>query len=137
MTARDILIVDDTSDCLFVLRGMLESHGYRVRTAQSGREALAQIAAGTPDAVMLDVQMPEMSGIELLERLRSSPATARIPVVLITARSDDDDLMAGYQVGADYYITKPCTARQVTRGLALVLGDPEPEVDRIDSGKAA
>jgi DNA-binding response OmpR family regulator len=122
---REILIVDDTPDCLFVLRGMIEGQGYRVRTATTGRDALAEAAAHSPDVVLLDVMMPEMSGIEVLERLRADPATAAIPVILVTARTDDDDVMSGYRVGADYYITKPCTARQVLRGIALVLGDSE------------
>jgi two-component system alkaline phosphatase synthesis response regulator PhoP len=122
---REILIVDDTPDCLFVLRGMIEGQGYRVRTAKSGPDALAQVASHSPDLVLLDVMMPEMSGIEVLERLRADPVTAAIPVILVTARTDDDDVMSGYQVGADYYITKPCTARQVLRGIALVLGESE------------
>jgi len=125
MKPREILVVDDTPDCLFVLRGMIESTGHHVRTAQSGREALEAMAVAVPDLVMLDMMMPEMSGLEVLERIRSIPATARVPVILVTARTDDDDVMAGYQVGADYYITKPCTARQVAHGIALVLGEAE------------
>jgi DNA-binding response OmpR family regulator len=74
---------------------------------------------------MLDVMMPGMSGLEVLEKLREDPATANVPVILVTARTDDDDVMDGYQHGADYYITKPCTARQVSRGVALVLGEAE------------
>jgi len=122
---REVLVVDDTPDCLFILRGMVESSGYSVRTAQSGREALESMADHVPDVIMLDMMMPEMSGLELLERIRATAATARVPVILVTARSDDDDLMAGYQVGADYYITKPCTARQVAHGIALVLGEAD------------
>jgi DNA-binding response OmpR family regulator len=125
MTPREILIVDDTPDCLFVLRGMIESAGHRVRTAQGGREALDALADHVPDVVMLDMMMPEMSGLELLERIRATAATARVPVILVTARTDDDDVMAGYQIGADYYITKPCTARQVAHGIALVLGEAD------------
>jgi DNA-binding response OmpR family regulator len=125
MGPRDILIVDDTWDCLLVLRLMLERHGFSVRAAQSGEEALKKIQAHPPDVLMLDVMMPGMSGLELLERLRGESATAQIPVILVSARIGDDDVMAGYQVGADYYITKPCTAQQVIRGIALVLGEDE------------
>jgi len=123
MRGSDVLIVDDTWDCLLVLRLMLERHGYAVRLAQSGEEAIAQIQARIPDVLMLDVMMPGMSGLEVLERLRGNHVTAGIPVILVSARIGDDDVMAGYQVGADYYITKPCTAQQVLRGIALVLGD--------------
>ncbi len=125
MTPRDILVVDDTPDCLVILRGMLHGHGFEVRTAESGPAALEQIEARLPDVVLLDVMMPGMSGLEVLQRLRAAHTTARIPVILVTARSEDEDLMAGYQIGADYYITKPCTAQEVLRGIALVLGEAE------------
>lgn len=125
MAARDVLVVDDTRDCLVILRSMLEGSGFEVRTAQSGADALAQIEERIPDVVLLDVMMPGMSGLEVVERLRADHATARIPVILVTARSDDDDVMAGYRAGADYYITKPCTMQEVLRGIALVVGGVE------------
>ncbi|MGH7789641.1 MAG: response regulator [Candidatus Binatia bacterium] len=123
MIPRDVLIVDDTADCLIVMSAMLVANGYAVRCAESGPEALGLIDARAPDVVLLDVMMPGMTGIEVLERLRGAHATARIPVIMITACIDDDDVLIGYQHGADYYITKPCTARQVMHGIALVCGD--------------
>jgi len=125
MRGSDILIVDDTWDCLLVLRLMLERHGFAVRLAQSGQEALEKIQAKVPDVLMLDVMMPDMSGFEVLERLRANNLTARVPVILVSARIGDEDVMTGYQVGADYYITKPCTVHEVLRGIALVVGDEE------------
>lgn len=125
MTPRRVLVVDDTEDCRLILRGMLEAAGHQVRVADSGAQALLMIAAERPDVLMLDVMMPGMSGLEVLEKLREDPATANLPVILVTARTDDDDVMDGYQHGADYYITKPCTARQVSHGVALVLGEAE------------
>jgi len=123
MIPRDVMIVDDNADCRIVLRSMLEASDYTVRTAASGPEALALIDERKPDVVLLDFMMPGMTGIDVLERLRAEHATARIPVIMITARIDDDDVLVGYQHGADYYITKPCTARQVMHGIALVLGE--------------
>jgi CheY-like chemotaxis protein len=123
MIPRDVLIVDDTADCRIVMCAMLEAAGYTVRSAESGAEALALVDERAPDVVLLDFMMPGMTGIEVLERLRSEHSTARIPVIMVTARVDDDDMMVGYQHGADYYITKPCTARQVMHGIALVCGD--------------
>ncbi|MDX2166605.1 MAG: response regulator [Deltaproteobacteria bacterium] len=117
--------MDDTEDCRLILRGMLEAAGHTVRVADSGPQALLMVAAERPDVIMLDVMMPGMSGLEVLEKLREDGATANLPVILVTARTDDDDVMDGYQHGADYYITKPCTARQVSRGIALVLGEAE------------
>jgi len=125
MIPRDIMIVDDTWDCLLVMRLMLERFGFTVRAAQSGNEALEMIQARPPDVLMLDVMMPGMSGLQLLERLRADHTTGQIPVILLSARIGDDDVMTGYQFGADYYITKPCTAKQVVRGIALVLGDDD------------
>jgi CheY-like chemotaxis protein len=104
---------------------MLEGYGLNVRRAEGGQEALEQIAAHPPDVVLLDVMMPDMSGLDVLERLRSSPTTARLPVILVTANGDDDQVMAGYQGGADYYVTKPFTTRQLVHGIALVLGETD------------
>lgn len=108
-----------------ILRSMLETAGHRVRVAENGMQALLLVEAERPDVIMLDVMMPVMSGIDVLRNLRMHEATASIPVILVTARTDDDDVMDGYQHGADYYITKPCTARQVSHGIALVLGEAE------------
>jgi len=125
MKTHEILVVDDTPDCLAVIGGMLEAYGLRVRRAEGGQEALDQIVAHAPDVVLLDVMMPDMSGLDVLERLRSNPTTARLPVILVTANSDDDQVMAGYQGGADYYVTKPFTTRQLVHGIALVLGETD------------
>ena len=75
-----------------------------------------------PDVVLLDVMMPEMSGFEVLERIKTTHATSKVPVIMVTAKMQDEDVMAGYQHGADYYITKPCTAKQLLYGIGLVLG---------------
>ena len=120
--ALDILVVDDTPDCCEIIRMMLEASGFHVRVADSGEAALSEVAARPPDAMLLDVMMPGMSGIEVLEQVRSMPRVANLPVILLTGCITDDDMVCGYQHGADYYIPKPCTARQITHGLSLVLG---------------
>jgi CheY-like chemotaxis protein len=119
-----VLIVDDNPDSIMVLRTILESKGFQVLSAGTGREALKVMEGQVPDAVLLDVMMPELSGIDVLKRMRINPATARVPVILVTAKGQDDDLLDGYQHGADYYITKPCTAKQLLYGLSMVLGKP-------------
>lgn len=119
-----VLIVDDNPDSIMVLRTILESKGFNVLSAGNGREALAVMESTIPDAVLLDVMMPELSGIDTLKRMRSNAATARVPVILVTAKGQDEDLLDGYQHGADYYITKPCTAKQLLYGLSMVLGRP-------------
>lgn len=120
--SQKILVVDDNLDSTMILRSILETHGFAVTVAHSGAEALAQLARDVPDAVLLDVMMPEMSGFEVLERIKSTHATSKVPVIMVTAKMQDDDVMTGYQYGADYYITKPCTAKQLLYGIGLVLG---------------
>ena len=122
---RKVLVVDDNVDSITILRSILETNGFAVRTAQSGRDALDLLAQEVPDVILLDVMMPEMSGLEVLERIKSNHATSRLPVILVTAKMQDEDVLTGYQFGADYYITKPCTAKQLLYGIGLVLGKVE------------
>ena len=120
--SQKVLVVDDNLDSTLILRSILESHGFTVTVAHSGSEALAELARDVPDAILLDVMMPEMSGFEVLEKIKSVHATSRVPVIMVTAKIQDDDVMTGYQYGADYYITKPCTAKQLLYGIGIVLG---------------
>jgi CheY-like chemotaxis protein len=117
-----ILVVDDNDDSIRIIQTVLESNGYGVRIAKSGKEALERVKEEVPQLILLDVMMPEMSGMEVLEHLRGSAATARVPVILLTAKAQDEDVITGYQVGADYYITKPFTVKQLLYGIRLVLG---------------
>jgi DNA-binding response OmpR family regulator len=128
---RKVLIVDDNIDSITILRSILETNGFEVRTAQSGREGLDLIAAEIPDVVLLDVMMPQMSGIEVLERIKSTHTTSRVPVIMVTAKMQDEDVLDGYQHGADYYITKPCTAKQLLYGIGLVLGKADAAAGRV------
>ena len=118
---RKVLIVDDNIDSVTILRSILEQHGFSVQAALSGREALQKLEEEIPDVVLLDVMMPEMSGLVVLQAIRDRDATATVPVIMVTAKIQDDDVLAGYQNGADYYITKPCTSKQLLYGISLVL----------------
>jgi len=113
MPAR-ILVVDDDPTNVEVLTAWLESEHYVVSTAADGFEALAKIEAEKPDIVLLDVMLPEMDGFEVCRRIKSDPATEHIPVIMVTARSDVDDLVKGFEAGADDFVTKPFS------GLALM-----------------
>ncbi len=115
-----ILVVDDEEDTLVLTEASLAARGYDVHTARGGAQAIALLAE-IPDAVLLDVMMPEISGLEVLAHMRSTPRLARIPVILLTARQRDQDVIEGYQHGADYYIMKPCTVEQIDYGLRMVL----------------
>ncbi len=126
---QKVLIVDDNLDSITILRSILETNGYRAQSAQSGREALDLLKTDKPDVILLDVMMPEMSGLEVLERIKSAHETSKIPVIMVTAKMQDEDVLVGYQYGADYYITKPCTAKQLLYGIGLVLGKIDPTTD--------
>ena len=118
-----ILVVDDNEDVVHITASFLTAKGYDVQTALDGARALELVATQPPDCVLLDVMMPNMSGIEVLNRLKEDPTTSHIPVILITAKSRDEDVLTGYKEGADYYITKPFSAQQLIYGVRLVLGD--------------
>ncbi len=117
-----ILVVDDNEDSVWITREILVRRGFDVDVAYDGPSALAKVAARQPDLIVLDVMMPGMSGIEVLDRLRADPTRASTPVILLTAKSQDEDLLEGYKTGADYYITKPFVAKQLLYGVDLLLG---------------
>ena len=121
MKAR-ILVVDDNPDSLAIMRTILENRDYQVVAAGSGADALTVVRSSPVDVVLLDVMMPDMSGIEVLQQIKLDAQTARLPVILVTAKTHDDDLLSGYEYGADYYIPKPFTAKQLMYGIDLVLG---------------
>jgi DNA-binding response OmpR family regulator len=117
-----VLVVDDDRDYVDILRMQLERRGFSVTIASCGTEALERVQEQKPDVVLLDVMMPDLTGFDVLQRIRETPTTASLPVILISAKGDEDDMMTGYQYGADYYITKPCTPTQLLYGVGLVLG---------------
>ena len=118
-----VLVVDDNEDNLRVTEEILKTKGFTVRVAQDGASALHSIEKSRPDVVLLDLMLPDMDGMEVLDRLRANTEHARLPVILVTAKAQDEDLIAGYKIGADYYITKPFTAQELIYGIKLVLGD--------------
>jgi len=120
MSAR-VLVVDDDNDNLGLVTHMLARRGYEVVTATDGVGALATVERERPDVILLDIVMPEMDGIQVLDRIRAQARSASIPIILVTARSHDEDVLAGYKYGADYYITKPFTEEQLLHGIELIL----------------
>jgi adenylate cyclase len=102
-----ILVVDDTAKNVKLLADLLSAKGYSVVTAESGRDALAQLEAERPDLVLLDVVMPEMSGYEVCEKIRENPATRILPVVMVTALDPGEERVKGLDAGADDFLTKP------------------------------
>ena len=102
-----ILVVDDVPDNVDILQMRLEAQGYEVMTAGDGLEALEKVCALLPDLVLLDVMMPKLDGIETVKRLKADASLPFIPVILVTAKADASDVIAGLESGGDDYLTKP------------------------------
>lgn len=105
--ARKILACDDEKHIVRLVQVNLERQGYEVVTANDGREALQKVEEERPDLVVLDVMMPYMDGFEVLQNLRRNAATRDIPVIMLTAKAQDQDVFKGWQSGVDCYLTKP------------------------------
>ena len=120
---KTIMVVDDNPDIITIVRTILEGKGYGVLSATSGPELLDLLKTQKPDLIILDIMMPEMDGLEVLTRLKGLTETATIPVILLTAKVQYEDVLGGYKLGADYYITKPFTSTQLVNGINLLLGE--------------
>jgi DNA-binding response OmpR family regulator len=128
---RTVLVVDDDPDVLLLCRVNLEFEGYRVIEATNGEDALAKVATERPDVVLLDVMLSRLDGWQVLERLKADPRTHDLPVVLVTAKVQEDDQIRGWSTGAAEYITKPFSPLALSRTLHDVLTtDPEEEERR-------
>jgi CheY-like chemotaxis protein len=122
-TQRTIMVVDDNPDIITIVKTILEGKGYQVLSASGGQELLNLLTERKPDLIILDIMMPEMDGLEVLGRLKAVAETASVPVILLTAKVQYEDVLGGYKLGADYYITKPFTSTQLVNGINLLLGE--------------
>jgi two-component system phosphate regulon response regulator PhoB len=116
-----ILVVEDEADLAELVAFNLEQAGHTVKTACDGRTALATIAEEAPALVVLDIMLPDLSGIEVCRRLRQQPATMRLPVVMLTARGEEVDRVIGLEVGADDYVVKPFSPRELVLRIGAIL----------------
>ncbi len=107
MAKPTILVVEDEAPLLTLLRYNLEKQGFRVEEATDGQEALLRVSESKPDLVLLDWMLPSLSGIEVCRQIRRRPATRDLPVIMVTARTEDQDAVRALDIGADDYITKP------------------------------
>ncbi len=121
MNRPRILVVDDEEDLLDLVAYNLEVSGYAVERAASGRVALEKAEGTKPDLVVLDVMLPDLMGFEVLRILRSRDATRALPVVLLTARGEEPDVLVGFELGADDYLTKPFSPRELLARVRAVL----------------
>ena len=118
---RSIVIVEDDEDIADSIRYNLEREGFRVRVATTGEDAINLILDRPPNLILLDLNLPHMSGFEMCRRLRSESITARVPILILTARTDESDKVLGLNLGADDYITKPFSMRELMARVNAVL----------------
>ena len=121
MPKATVLIVDDEEDILELLRHNLTKDGYRVICAESGEQALTEIRKQPPDVVILDVMLPGVDGLDVCRQVKAAAETSHVPIIMLTARTEEADMVAGLELGADDYITKPFSPRVVLARVKAVL----------------
>ena len=124
--ATDVLVVEDEPDIRSLIVHHLERDGFRCRTAASGGEALARVRSAPPDLVVLDLMLPGMDGLEVCRRLRGDPATAALPIIMLTAKADEIDRVVGLEMGADDYLAKPFSTKELVARVRAVLRRARP-----------
>ena len=129
--ADRILVVDDEPDLLELVRFNLGQAGFQVATAASGAEGLEAIRRQAPDLVLLDLMLPDLPGTELCRQVRADPELSELPILMLTARSEEIDRVVGFELGADDYLTKPFSPRELTLRVRAILrrrrGATQPE----------
>ena len=135
MKPKTILVADDEKDIVELIAYNLEREGFAVRKAFDGSKAWEMVLAEKPDLVILDLMMPAMPGMEVCTRIRRQEATASLPIIMLTAKSDPVDRILGLEVGADDYITKPFHVRELIARVRAVLRRSErrPDADLPES----
>jgi DNA-binding response OmpR family regulator len=129
---RSVIIVEDDEDIADSIRYNLEREGFRVRLATTGEDALNLILDRPPNLILLDLNLPHMNGFELCRRLRAESTTTRVPILMLTARADEADKVLGLNMGADDYITKPFSMRELVARVNAALRRAEGlETDRL------
>jgi two-component system alkaline phosphatase synthesis response regulator PhoP len=121
MAKQKILVVDDEEDILELLKFNLSREGYQVPCAVSGEQALRLVRSENPDLVVLDLMLPGIDGLEVTKRLKSNPNTKNLPIVMLTAKGEEADIVTGLELGADDYITKPFSPRILVARVRAVL----------------
>jgi DNA-binding response OmpR family regulator len=122
MKKNRILVVEDEESLLKLESILLSSKGYNVTGVMDGKSALEEVMAHRPDLVILDIMLPEIDGFEVCRRIKENPATSAIPVVMLTAKKNSQDVARGTEVGANAYLTKPFKSAKVIEVIEELLG---------------
>jgi two-component system phosphate regulon response regulator PhoB len=119
--AERILVVDDEPDLLELVRFNLSQAGFEVETAADGRQGLEAIRQRPPDLLILDLMLPDLPGMDVCREIRADPELRRLPIIMLTARGEELDRVVGFELGADDYVTKPFSPRELTLRVQAVL----------------
>ena len=126
----DVLVVEDEPDIRHLIAHHLARDGFRCREVATGAEALRAVRTSIPDLIVLDLMLPEMDGLEVCRRLRGDVGTAAIPIIMLTAKSDEIDRVVGLELGADDYVAKPFSPKELVARVRAVLRRARPDPTR-------
>jgi len=121
MVKSTVLIIDDEKDLIELVRYNLQKEGFLIKSASDGESGLAAALRDLPDMILVDLMLPGIDGFEVCRRLRFEPKTARIPIIMLTAKSAEPDRIVGLELGADDYVTKPFSPRELAARIKAVL----------------
>ncbi len=121
MAKPKILVIEDESDLLEVIQYNLEREGHKVIACRNGEQGLSRIRTDNPDLVILDLMLPGLDGVEVCRRVKADPVTRAIPIIMVTAKSEESDIVLGLGIGADDYITKPFSPKELVARVKVVL----------------
>jgi two-component system phosphate regulon response regulator PhoB len=130
MAREHILVVDDEENILELVKYNLTKEGYRTTCITTGEEALKQLKSGLPDLIVLDLMLPGVDGLEVCRQLKGDRETSQTPIVMLTAKSEEADIVAGLELGADDYVTKPFSPRVLLARIKAVLRRKAVTVDK-------
>lgn len=138
MSAKKILVVEDDEDIMELISYNLKKEGYSIVSAVTGEEGVKQAHSASPDVILLDVMLPEIDGLEVCRRLKSEAKTKSIPVIMVTSKGEESDVVAGLELGAEDYVVKPFRPKELVARIRAVLrrrsqpADAAPEIIKID-----
>ena len=121
MAKSKVLVIEDEPDILEVIQYNLEREGHKVIACRNGEQGLSKIRTDNPDLVILDLMLPGMDGVEVCRQVKSDPVLRAIPIIMVTAKSEESDIVLGLGIGADDYITKPFSPRELIARVKVVL----------------
>lgn len=121
MAKPKILVIEDEADILEVIQYNLEREGHKVIACRNGEQGLSRIRTDNPDLVILDLMLPGMDGVEVCRQVKSDPVTRAIPVIMVTAKAEESDIVLGLGIGADDYIAKPFSPKELVARVKVVL----------------